>query len=174
LFTFLYEESLHHASKTLPEMEYDETTGNYRETGNFILNEGDPIEYVEFAPEALEIIFDNIISNACSHGFKDRTNNIIKIELKSEGDNYVIIVSNNGTALHTQIKPEDVFVYGKTSMMGKSSDKGETHFGIGGYEVKKLMHEFGGDADFISNIESDFPISYKLTFYNTNFESIEL
>lgn len=174
LFTFFYEKSMHHASQTLPEVEYNETTGEYRETGKIILNEGDPIEYVEFAPDALEIIFDNIVSNACCHGFKDRTNNVIKIELKSEGENYVIVISNNGSAIHAQIKPEEVFVYGKTSKMGKSGDKDETHFGIGGYEVQKLMHEFGGDAEFISDTESDFPVSYKLTFYNTNFESIEL
>ena len=114
------------------------------------------------------------MSNACCHGFKDRTNNVVKIELKSEGDNFVIIISNNGSAIHAQIKPEEVFVYGKTSKMGKSGDKDETHFGIGGYEVQKLMREFGGDAEFISDPESDFPVSYKLTFYNTNFESIEL
>ena len=174
LFSFFYDKSMHHASKTLPEVEYNETTGEYRETGNIILNEGDPIEYVEFAPDALEIVFDNIVSNACCHGFKDRTNNVVKIELKSEGDNFVIIISNNGSAIHAQIKPEEVFVYGKTSKMGKSGDKDETHFGIGGYEVQKLMREFGGDAEFISDPESDFPVSYKLTFYNTNFESIEL
>ncbi len=174
LFTFFYEETLHHASQTLPEVEYDEIIGEYRETGNIILNEGEPIEYVEFAPEALEIIFDNIVSNACCHGFKDRTNNVIKIELKTEGDNYIIVVSNNGSAIHTQIKPEEVFVYGKTSKMGKGSEKGETHFGIGGYEVQKLMREFGGNAEFISDTESDFPVSYKLIFYNTNFESVEL
>lgn len=173
LFTFFYDKSMHHASQTIPDLEYDETTGEYRETGNIILNEGDPIEYVEFAPDALEIIFDNIVSNACCHGFKDRTNNVIKMELKSEGDNYVIIISNNGSAIHAQIKPEEVFIYGKTSKMGKSTDN-ETHFGIGGYEIQKLMREFGGDAEFISNIESDFPVSYKLTFYNTNTESIEL
>lgn len=174
LFTFFYDESLHHASQALPEVEYDETIGKFLETGKTILNEGDPIEYVEFAPEALEIIFDNIVSNACCHGFKDRTNNAIKIELKSEGDNYVVVVSNNGCAIHSQIKPEEVFVYGKTSKMGKNCNKNDTHFGIGGYEVQKLMREFGGHAEFISDIESDFPVSYKLTFYNTNFENIEL
>ena len=167
LFSFFYEKSVHHASQTLPEVEYNETTGEYRETGNIILHEGDPIEYVEFAPDALEIIFDNIVSNACCHGFKDRTNNVIKIELKSEGDNYVIVISNNGSAIHAQIKPEEVFVYGKTSKMGKSGDKDETHFGIGGYEVQKLMHEFGGDAEFISDTESDFPVSSKLVWLQT-------
>ena len=92
----------------------------------------------------------------------------------ADRNQFVIVISNNGSAIHAQIKPDEVFVYGKTSKMGKSSDKDETHFGIGGYEVQKLMREFGGDAEFISDTESDFPVSYKLTFYNTNFESIEL
>lgn len=174
LFTFFYDKSMHHASETLPEVEFDEAIAEFKETGKTLLNEGDPIEYVEFAPEALEIILDNIVSNACCHGFKDRTNNIIRIDLKPEGDNYVIVVSNNGAAMHSQIKPEDVFVYGKTSKMGKASDKDNTHFGIGGYEVQKLMREFGGDAKFISDPDSDFPVSYELTFFNTNFESIQL
>lgn len=150
LFTFLYDKSRYHALQTLLE--------------------------VEFAPEALEIIFDNIVSNACCHGFKDRADrqNILKIELSPEEDNYVVVVSNNGSAIHKQIKPEDVFIYGKTSKMGSASTGSESHFGIGGYEVQKLMREFGGDAKFVSEPDSEFPVSYKLTFYNTNLESVEL
>lgn len=176
MFMFSYDRSLHHASQTLPEVEFDEATGSSYETGKVILNEGDPIEYVEFAPEALEIIFDNIVSNACCHGFKDRADrqNILKIELTTEGENYVVVVSNNGSAIHKQIKPEDVFIYGKTSKMGAASTDNESHFGIGGYEVQKLMREFGGDAKFVSEPDSEFPVSYKLIFYNTNFENVEL
>lgn len=150
LFTFSYDQFRHNELRTFPE--------------------------VEFAPEALEIIFDNIVSNACCHGFKDRVDrqNIIKIELATEGDNYVVVVSNNGSAIHKQIKPEDVFVYGKTSKMGVASTGNESHFGIGGYEVQKLMREFGGDAKFVSEPDSEYPVSYKLTFYNTNLESVEL
>lgn len=176
LFTFLYDKSRHHASQELPEIDYDEATGRYSETGKILLNEGDPIEYVEFAPEALEIIFDNIVSNACCHGFKNSADrkNILKIELTTEGDNYVVVVSNNGFPIHKQINPEDVFIYGKTSKMGSASTGSESHFGIGGYEVQKLMREFGGDAKFVSEPDSEFPVSYKLTFYNTNLESVEL
>lgn len=159
LFEFLYNGTLHH------------TKGFEYEGCEFNETSDAPHEYVEFAPDALEIIFDNIVSNACSHGFKGRENkrNFIKIELKSEGDNYVIVLSNNGKAMHNQIKPEEVFIYGKTSEMGKALDKTEKHFGIGGYEVQKLMREFGGTAEFVSEPESDFPVSYKLTFFNSNF-----
>lgn len=159
LFEFHFNTTFHHTKG----FEYDGC--EFKETSDV------PQEYVEFAPDALEIIFDNIVSNACSHGFNGREDkrNLIKIELKSEGDNYVIVVSNNGEAMHNQIKPEDVFIYGKTSKMGKASDKTEKHFGIGGYEVQKLMREFGGAAEFVSEPESDFPVSYKLTFFNSNF-----
>ena len=176
LFTFFYESTPHHAPQTLPEIDEDDVTGEMHLTGNILIHEGDPIEYVEFAPDALEIIFDNIISNACCHGFKDSPDkqNIIRIDLKSEKDNYVIIISNNGSAMHSQIKPSEVFIYGKTSKMGRGSEKDDTHFGIGGYEIKKLMQEFGGDAEIISEPESDFPVSYKLTFFNTNIESVIL
>ena len=170
LFTYDYDIMAHHASQILPEISIDEAKGELDITDNIVLNEGDPIEYVDFAPEALEIIFDNIISNACCHGFDDSQDKhyIIRIELNSVGDKYVIVISNNGSAIHDQIKPSEVFVYGKTSKMGKGSQNGETHFGIGGYEVQKLMREFGGDAEFVSNPDSDFPVSYKLTFFNTN------
>lgn len=176
LFTFSYDKSPHHAPQNLPEVEYDETTGSYRETGKILLNEGDPIEYVEFAPDALEIIFDNIVSNACCHGFKNRVDveNIVRIEFTTEGDNYVVVVSNNGNAIHKQIKPEEIFVYGTTSKRGVASEKDEAHFGIGGYEVQKLMREFGGDAKVLSEPEKEFPVSYKLIFFNTNLESVEL
>ena len=176
LFTFSYDKSQHHASQELTEVDYDETTGQYHKTGKVLLNEGDPIEYVEFAPEALEIIFDNIVSNACCHGFKDSADrqNILKIELTTEGDNYVAVVSNNGFPIHKQINPEDVFIYGKTSKMGSASTGSESHFGIGGYEVQKLMREFGGDAKFVSEPDSEYPVSYKLIFYNTNIEGVEL
>ena len=132
-------------------------------------SESNEIQMVaKFAHEALEIIFDNIVSNACCHGFKGRSDgNIIKIELQSEGDKYVIIVSNNGAPMHSQIQPKDVFIYGTTSEMGKGTGKGETHFGIGGYEIQNLMREFGGNAEVISNPDTEYPVSYKLTFYNT-------
>ncbi len=170
LFTYDYDMIAHHASQTIPEVHIDEDKEELYVTDNIVLDEGDPIEYVDFAPEALEIIFDNIISNACCHGFNDSQEKhyIIRFELSSVGDKYVVIISNNGSAIHDQIKPSDVFVYGKTSKMGKGSKNGEIHFGIGGYEIQKLMREFGGDAEFVSNPDSDFPVSYKLTFYNTN------
>ena len=164
LFTYMYDKTSHHAGQTIPEIDFDETTGKVDSTGEIVIKEGDPIEYVDFAPDALKIIFDNIISNAACHGFEGRENNlnIIKIELFSEGENHVITISNNGNPLHKQISHKDVFTY------NKSSKNGNSHFGIGGYEIKKLMNEFGGDAEILSDSQSEFPVTYKLVFNKTN------
>lgn len=163
LFRFIYDSTGHRASQDFPEVDFNEETGKFYDTGKMILYEGDPIEYVDFAPDALKIVFDNIISNACAHGFvNSEGNNFVKIELYSEGYDYVVTISNNGEPLHGQLSEKDVFTYGKTSK------NGHNHYGIGGYEVKKLMREFNGDALFIIDSESDFPVSYKLIFHSTN------
>ena len=164
LFTYIYDNTSHHADQTIPVIDFDESTGKAIVTRDIAIKEGDPIEYVDFAPDALKIIFDNVVSNAACHGFEGRENNlnIIKIELFSDGGNYVITISNNGNPLHEQISHKDVFTY------NKSSKNGGTHFGIGGYEIKKLMNEFGGDVEIHSDSQSDFPITYKLVFTKTN------
>lgn len=164
LFTYMYDNTSHHAGQTIPVIDFDETTGKSVPTGDIVIKEGDPIEYVDFAPDALKIIFDNIVSNAACHGFEGRGNNlnIIKIELFSEGENHIITISNNGNPLHKQISHKDVFTY------NKSSKNGGSHFGIGGYEIKKLMNEFGGDAEILSDSQSEFPVTYKLVFNKTN------
>ena len=167
LFRFIYDSTGHRASQNLPDLCFNEETGECYDTGKMILNEGDPIEYVDFAPDALKIVFDNIISNACAHGFANREgNNLIKIELSSEGNDLVVAISNNGEPIHGQLSENDVFTYGKTSK------NGHNHYGIGGYEVKKLMREFDGDALFVIDSESDFPVTYKLIFHSTNLKFV--
>lgn len=59
----------------------------------------------------------------------------------------------------------DITVYGQTS--GNSN----THFGIGGYEIKKLMEEFGDKLEIISEPENEFTVTYRLIFHDTNIDS---
>lgn len=131
--------------------------------------------YVYFAKEALKIIFDNIVSNACCHGFNECDKNyIIRIGLTYSTDKCVVDISNNGATLHHGLDPKSVFVYGESSKfaVNTSKDGGHQHCGIGGYEVKQLMREFGGSAEFISNPSDEYPIIYRLTFKiaNPNFD----
>lgn len=127
--------------------------------------------YVNFPVEALSMILDNIVSNACCHGFKDSTrgDNVIRITIAKDKDNYVVDVANNGVALNGQMKPEDVFVYGASSKLGYASK--ENHCGIGGYEVGKLMDDFGGKAEILSNPEAEYPVTYRLCLKQHNLKT---
>ena len=171
IFRFEYNKSIHY--KTIM-VDMEEV---YDDKGNLIGVKGGREEVVTyenatFAPEALKIIFDNIISNACSHGFAGRENepevNIIKIDLFTEGTDHIITISNNGMPVRQDVTEEYVFTY------NRSTQNGNSHYGIGGYEVKRLMQEFDGNAVFISQPESDFPVTYKLIFHNTGIETINL
>ena len=158
---------LHRAAQDLPVIDVDEHAGTVEvHKDELVLREGDPLEYVNFAKEALTIIFDNIISNACSHGFTDMPPELckVKIEIFSEGTDYVVAVSNNGSPISEKLSKEDIFVYGRSTQLGKS------HFGIGSYEVKQLMREFGGDVEIVSSPQQKFTVSYHFIFHNTNIQ----
>ena len=166
LFRFEYNEAEHRSSEDIPEIDFDQEL-NGKLTGKFILKKGDPLEYVKFPKRALTQIFDNIVSNACAHGFVGREEaiNIIKIEIDNVGSDYIVSVSNNGEPLDTGMKCEEITIYGQTS--------GDTnkHFGIGGYEIKRLMEEFGDSLEIFSEPNAEFTVTYKLIFHDTNITS---
>lgn len=132
------------------------------------MKKGDALHYVEFSEDALSIIVDNIVSNAVAHGFKDPNKDYtIRFEFKPIGSSYVLSISNNGESIPARIKPDEVFIWGNTS-------GGKDHAGIGCYQVKDLMEEFGGKAEIISTPDEEFTVTYKLTFTKTDLESITL
>ena len=124
---------------------------------------------VTFSKQALIKVFDNIINNACCHGFENQTSdkNIVKIKVLVDKGLPHITISNNGKPIHEKITKEDVFTYGRSSKIGLN------HSGIGGYEVRNLMREFGGEVEFTSTPHAEFPVSYELTFKESN-KKVEL
>lgn len=171
IFRFDYNAASYHRTAHLGGKEV------YNEKGEIVVIEGGKdteftFENAVFAPEALTIIFDNIVSNACSHGFAGREDNpdgnIIRIELSTEGTDHIISISNNGKPVREDVTEDFVFTYNRSTRNGKS------HYGIGGYEVKRLMQEFDGDAEFVSMPEAEFPVKYKLYFHNTGIETLNL
>lgn len=118
---------------------------------------------IVFPQEALSMILDDIISNACCHGFRNekKMGNLVRVESSLEGTDCIVRVSNNGMPLSSDISEEDVFTYNRTG----SSEK--NHSGIGGYEVRNLMQQFDGEVEFLSNPGEEFPVCYKLLFHNT-------
>ena len=162
LFRYVYDSTEHRSLEDTPEIDIDENI-NDELTGDLVLKKGEPIEYVRFPKEALTIIFNNIISNACAHGFRGiEGENIVRIDITNVGSDYIVSVSNNGKPLDRGMNPEHVTIYGKTS--------GDTnkHFGIGGYEIKRLMEEFGDNVEIVSDPNAEFTVTYKLIFHDTN------
>lgn len=153
IFQYIFNSTSHRSQQTLTDLD-----------GEVVLEKGDSIEHVTFPIEALTIIFDNIINNACCHGFDNvaSPNNRIRIEIASEGLYHVVKISNNGKPLISGYDTENVLTY------GVSSKEGSGHYGIGGYEVRKLMREFGGEAEIISSPDEEFSITYKLIFHKSN------
>lgn len=113
---------------------------------------------IRFPQESLTTIFDNIVSNAVSHGLKDTDKPMeIKFEIEDYGSEIVLLISNNGTPLSSGFSAEDIFTYGVSTGGGE-------HAGIGAYQVRNLMEEFGGHVEIISAPEEEFPVTYRLTF----------
>lgn len=131
---------------------------------NPVIRKGDPLKYVKFSKQALEEILENICANAMEYGFKGREDgNQVCISIEDVDGCYVVSVANNGHAINAGMNVADVFKYGVTT-----SERRDKHSGIGGYQIKKLMERFGGTAVFVRQPDNDFPVSYRLTFKNTN------
>lgn len=162
-FRYEYNARDHRSSADLPDLEMDDEEIPHFD-GKFILKNNEPLEYVNFPKEALTTIFNNIVSNACAHGFSDRpdADNIIKIDIRNSGSDYIVSIANNGNPLDANISCNDVTIYGQTSGDTRS------HFGIGGYEIKRLMEEFGDEVKIVSEPNEEFKVTYNLIFHETN------
>lgn len=165
---FEFEFAPHGKSQEMPK-------GHFDAEENFIVDEMDYLSNnkIHFPKEAFFKIMDNIVSNACSHGFEHGAENKIRfnLELGEEGEIF-LYVSNNGKPFKDEIL-ENLFTYGISSQTGKDG-----HHGIGGYEIKRLMEEFGGKCMAFNNdieineegevVDTEFQATYCLTFKKTN------
>ena len=117
------------------------------------------LEFV-FPKKALVRIFDNIISNAVSHGFTDAERKDYKILITRDVgvDSVNITISNNGNAIPDGFNLKKLFDYGYTT---KSL---EGHSGLGAYQVNELMSRFHGSVEVVSTPDKSYTVTYILTF----------
>ncbi len=118
-----------------------------------------PHYHILFPPEVLTMILNNVVSNACSHGFGNVASkaNLIKIGIENVGGGYVLSISNNGKPCSPDMTPQQMIKYGESSDLTH-------HCGIGGYEINQLVSDFGGSLEIILDSEAEFPVEYRLTF----------
>lgn len=130
---------------------------DYSEVGS---SQNDSMNFPIFFPkEVLALILNNIISNACSHGFNNerKPDNIVKVAIVEISGGYQLTVSNNGIPCAADMTPDKMVMYGESTDLKR-------HCGIGAYEIKQLMNDFGGRLEILLDSNSDFPVEYRLTF----------
>lgn len=106
-----------------------------------------PDVVVEADPNALSLIFKNIVENAVRHTKKER----VHIKVWSE---------QQGTNVHLKLKDDGVGFQGDTKLLGELFAKGKTSTGsgVGLYLIQKLMTHMNGSAKFASTVDSGFQI----------------
>lgn len=131
-----------------------------KKTGKLLFHKGETMNATWFPRKALTQVFDNIVANACAHGFKDKSRNdyIIQTSWHTDGLNMVVKISNNGTPLPKDVDTDFVLEYGYSTALNQDS-----HGGIGGGEIAEIMRKYGGDVKIESSPEKAFTVTYVLT-----------
>lgn len=123
--------------------------------------------------DALRQVFDNIVSNAKSHGFSEsnRLKNIIGLDYYYEDDAVVLEISNNGVPLSDGVDTAYIKTYGGTTRLNQTSEGEEhVHIGIGGEETDAILKQFHADYEVISTPDNEFTVTYKITFTDVSHE----
>jgi type I restriction enzyme M protein len=121
--------------------------------------------YIQANEYLLDMIFDNILNNAERHGFKgiqDVNNKVAIYAAYTYFDDNVspklsIRISNNGAPFPLKFDSKQLFRKGEPA--------GETgNTGIGGYQVKEIVHYFGGQVKASSSTKDpDSTVVYTIT-----------
>ena len=104
-------------------------------------------------------MLDNIVANACAHGFTDTTRKdyMIQTSWTTDGLYLLIKVANNGTPIHLDVNSDLILEYGYSSALNQNG-----HGGIGGGEIAEIMRKYSGDVKILSTPEKNFTVTYVL------------
>ena len=126
-----------------------------------VIGKGESINTFMFPKDALKQIFENIISNALSHGFIDESRKDYKMKFSWETDGIVmkIFIENNGTPIPSNRSTASLLEYGVSTALNQSG-----HNGIGCNEIDGIMRKYDGKVAIVSSPDSEFTVKYVLTF----------
>ena len=130
-----------------------------------ILHKGDSFNQFLFPKDALERVFKNIISNAQSHGFTDKSRKDyqLKFSWHINGMALIIEIENNGTPIPSDRDTASLLEYGVSTALHHDG-----HNGIGCNEIDDIMQRYDGKVEIVSSPENLFPVKYVLTFNRSN------
>ena len=134
-------------------------------SGETILHKGEPIYTMMFPRDALKQILDNIVSNAISHGFIDKSyhNYQLRFSWETDGTALKMCVENNGAPIPSDRSTSSLLEYGVSTSL---NSKG--HHGIGCNEIDSIMRKYDGKIELVSSPDDEFRVKYILTFNRTN------
>ncbi len=134
-------------------------------SGETILHKGEPIYTMMFPRDALKQILDNIVSNAISHGFIDKSyhNYQLRFSWETDGTALKMCVENNGAPIPSDRSTLSLLEYGVSTSLNSNG-----HHGIGCNEIDSIMRKYDGKIELVSSPDDEFRVKYILTFNRTN------
>lgn len=135
----------------------------YNNEGHVILAKGDPLNTLVFSKDALERIFNNILSNVKSYAFTEdsRKDYQLRFSWYTDGVSIIIEIKNNGTPIPEDRDTASLLEYGVSTALHQDG-----HNGIGCNEIKDIMSRYNGRVDIVSTPTEEFTVKYVLTFDN--------
>ena len=108
----------------------------------------------------LKVMFENIFTNAQKHAFlskkfSDKHEVVLDVLLAEE--DFVISIINNGEPFPSKFTKEKFITKYSTGVRDSGS-------GLGGYDIDRIIHYFGGNWELISKKESNFPVQLDFHF----------
>lgn len=134
-------------------------------SGDIILSKGNSICQFLFPKDALERVFNNIISNAQAHGFDNKSRNDYQLRFSwhMEGLALIVEIDNNGSPIANDRDTASLLEYGVSTALHHDG-----HNGIGCNEIDDIMQRYDGNVKIVSTPEDEFPVKYILTFNRSN------
>jgi len=140
----------------------------FNNRGEVVLQNSDPNWLILMPHNALQQVFDNIVSNAKSHGFLKRedSNYAIRFDYHYDFDKIILDISNNGEPLKEGVDTEYVKTYGKSTGVNMASIEEKSHEGLGGEEIDSILRKYDADFEVISTPGELFTVTYRISFNN--------
>lgn len=130
-------------------------------TQEIVAKKGDVIWSLIFPKDALERVLGNIIMNAQSHAFIDKSRKDYKLRFScySDGTLLVVKIENNGTPIPADQDVSSLLEYGVSSKLHQDG-----HNGIGCSEIDDIMRRYDGKLELVSSPNEEFTVKYILSF----------
>lgn len=131
------------------------------EEGDVLISEGMPLNKLRFPKDALEKVFDNIVSNAKAWGFNDenRKDYQLKFSWHIDSTSLVLVIENNGTPIPEDRDTASLLEYGVSTALHYDG-----HNGIGCNEIDDIMCRYDAKVEIVSMPKENFTVKYVLAF----------